>query len=275
MGSDSSKKRILHPHRPRSARPVVRIDWITRLIRIAMGVAFLGIFYYFFIHPYVHRWRYVPGQDGYGVYIPSGYSVYGIDISRYQKDIDWAQVVDNQNSGYPIRFVFIKATEGREFRDVKFNENFRNSRRYGFIRGAYHFYIPSVSPEEQAQNFIATVPLQAGDLPPVLDVEKSGGKDGAELRRDVKRWLQIVEQHYGVKPIIYASWKFKEHYLKDDVLDSYPFWIAHYYVDSVRYKGKWDFWQYTDLATIPGIRSHVDMNIFHGTLEELTNLTLK
>lgn len=250
-------------------------DWAIRLIRLMVIVIFLSVFYYFFVRPYAYRWRYVPGQDGYGVYMPDGYSVYGIDISRYQKDIDWGQLIDNQEKSYPIKFIFIKATEGQTFRDILFEDNFENARRYGFIRGAYHFYIPSVTPEEQARNFIQAVTLLPGDLPPVLDVEKRGFKNKEELKQDVKTWLRIIEKHYGVKPIIYASWKFKEANLNDEELNSYPFWIAHYYVDSVKYRGKWHFWQHTDIATIPGIKSHVDLNIFHGSINELTEMTLK
>ena len=260
----------------RSLRPSrVRADWRERLFRLSLSLLFLGLFYYFFIRPYAYRWRYVPGQEGYGVYVPSGYAVYGIDISRYQKDIDWPQLVDHQESKYPIKFIFVKATEGRDFRDVRFRDNFRQARQYGFIRGAYHFFLPSVSPEEQARNFIRTVPLVSGDLPPVLDVERRGDLTSGEFKSAVKRWLSIVENYYGVKPIVYASWRFKEAHLSDAQLDRYPFWIAHYYVDSVRYRGPWHFWQYTDIATIPGIKGHVDMNIFNGTLEQLTALTLR
>jgi lysozyme len=84
-----------------------------------------------------------------------------------------------------------------------------------------------------------------------------------------------VESHYGVKPIIYASYKFKEKYLNDSIFNTYPYWIAHYYVDSVRYEGKWQFWQHSDVGTVPGIDNDVDLNVFNGTLEDLRALTLK
>lgn len=273
MNNVSSRRRTASTHKrtKKSSHP----DWVAGLMRFLTTVVFLGVFYYFFVHPYTHRWRYVPGQDGYGVYMPDGYSVYGIDVSRYQKEIDWNQLLEYQDKEYPIRFVFVKATEGQTFRDVKFEDNFRNARRHGLIRGAYHFYTPSVLPGEQARNFIQCVNLLPGDLPPVLDVEQRGDKTKDELKQDVKSWLRIVGEHYGVKPILYASWKFKETYLRDEELDAYPFWIAHYYVDSVRYTGKWHFWQHTDIATIPGIKTPVDLNIFHGTVEELTRMTLR
>lgn len=84
--------------------------------------------------------------------------------------------------------------------------------------------------------FINSVKLDSGDLPPVLDIEKRG-KDENQLRRDLKLWLDKIEQHYKVKPILYTSYKFKTRYLNDSVFNSYPYWIAHYYVDSVEYRG--------------------------------------
>ena len=87
--------------------------------------------------------------------------------------------------------------------------------------------------------------------------------------------LDRVEAHYGVKPILYTSYKFKKRYLNDSIFDSYPYWIAHYYVDSVKYEGKWHFWQHTDVGNVPGIEEEVDLNVFNGTLEELLGMTLR
>ena len=146
--------------------------------------------------------------------------------------------------------------------------------RHGLIRGAYHFFIPQTDPVKQADFFIRTVRLTKGDLPPVLDVETTGRKSVSELQKSVKTWLDRVEAHYGVKPILYASYKFKERYLNDSIFNTYPYWIAHYYVDSVRYTGPWHFWQHTDVGQVPGIEEDVDLNVFNGTLEELVGMTL-
>lgn len=97
------------------------------------------------------------------------------------------------------------------------------------------------------------------------------------LREFDPKYINIttVEAHYGVKPILYTSYKFKKRYLSDSIFNAYPYWIAHYYVDSVRYEGKWHFWQHTDVGTVPGIEEEVDLNVFNGTMEELLELTLK
>ena len=135
-------------------------------------------------------------------------------------------------------------------------------------------YNPKTDPNKQADFFINSVKLEPGDLPPVLDIEKKS-KDIGKLQADLKLWLRRIENHYGVKPIIYASYKFKTKYLNDSVFNSYPYWIAHYYVDSVQYKGDWKFWQHTDVGTLPGIEEQVDLNIFNGGLEGLDALRIK
>lgn len=210
----------------------------------------------------------------YGVCMPSGFHVHGIDVSHYQGNIDWKMLTQTRQGKFPIHFVFMKASEGGDYGDKAFSSNFDSAKTHGFIRGAYHFYNPKTDPVRQADFFINSVKLDSGDLPPVLDIEKRG-KDENQLRRDLKLWLDKIEQHYKVKPILYTSYKFKTRYLNDSVFNSYPYWIAHYYVDSVEYRGEWKFWQHTDVGTLPGIREKVDLNIFNGSLEELQLMTIK
>ena len=106
-------------------------------------------------------------------------------------------------------------------------------------------------------------------------MEVTGKKTTKELQQSIKRWLDRVEAHYGVKPILYTSYKFKTRYLNDSIFDTYPYWIAHYYVDSVKYEGKWHFWQHTDVGSVPGIGEDVDLNVFNGSLDELKKMTLQ
>lgn len=228
-----------------------------------------------FIRPYAYRWKPCYGQKGYGVCMPCNYEVHGIDISHYQGKIDWELLTHNREAQFPIHFIFLKATEGGDHGDDTFTQNFGQARKYGFIRGAYHYFIPKTDARKQADFFIRTVQLAKGDLPPVLDVETTGKQSPQELKTAVKTWLDRVEAHYGVKPILYTSYKFKKRYLSDSIFNAYPYWIAHYYVDSVRYEGKWHFWQHTDVGTVPGIEEEVDLNVFNGTMEELLELTLK
>lgn len=117
--------------------------------------------------------------------------------------------------------------------------------------------------------------MEEGDLPPVLDIEHMPqGKSVEDFQMDVLTWLHIVEDKYHVKPIIYTYYKFKERYLSTSVFDGYPYWIAHYYVDKVEYKGKWKFWQHTDAGQLPGIKGNVDLNIYNGSYYDLMQLTI-
>lgn len=249
--------------------------WLRAMISVGIIAVFSAGFYWFFIRPYAYRWKPCCGRKEYGVCMPCNYNVHGIDISHHQDNIDWVQLVSNRTTQFPIHFVFMKATEGGDHSDHTFSYNFDQARRYGFIRGAYHFFSPKTDPNKQADFFIRTVQLTSGDLPPVLDVETIGETSPRDLQTAVKVWLDRVEAHYGVKPILYTSYKFKNRYLSDSIFNTYPYWIAHYYVDSVEYKGAWRFWQHTDVGNVPGIKKEVDLNVFNGTLEELSGMTLQ
>ena len=247
--------------------------WARYLLGILVVVVFVSGFYWFFIRPYAYRWKPCYGLKGYGVCMPAGYRVHGIDISHYQGEINWKMLARTRQGQFPVHFVFMKATEGGDYPDDRFVANFDSARAHGFVRGAYHFYNPKTDANKQADFFISSVKLEPGDLPPVLDIEKKG-KDIKKLQADLKVWLRRVEAHYGVKPIIYASYKFKTRYLNDSVFNTYPYWIAHYYVDSVRYEGDWKFWQHTDVGTLPGIEEKVDLNVFNGGKSELDALRI-
>ena len=275
------KKKTIKPKKDRAGKKKKKIakkweipTWLYYVLMGVIVVLFSAVFYYFFIRPYAYRWKPCYGMKAYGICMPYGYQVHGIDISHYQGKIDWKMLTQTRQGQFPIHFVFMKSTEGGDFSDKNFVTNFDSAKAYGFIRGAYHFYNPKTDPIKQADFFINSVKLEAGDLPPVLDIEKKG-RDMKILQKDLKVWLRKVENHYGVKPIIYASYKFKTRYLNDSVFNSYPYWIAHYYVDSVKYEGDWKFWQHTDVGTLPGISEQVDLNIFNGSLSDLDSLLIK
>lgn len=232
---------------------------------------YIWLFYYFFVSPTGFRWRALYGEANY----PDGYEIHGVDISHYQGDIDWDDLRNAMIEGCPIRFIMIKATEGSSRVDEKFNDNFYMAREYGYIRGAYHFWSNKSTAREQAYFFLDKVRLEDGDLPPVLDVEhKPKDQSVEDFQRDILTWLHVVEDKYHVKPIIYTYYKFKEKYLNAPVFDDYPYWIAHYYVDKVEYKGEWKFWQHTDVGRLPGIKGYVDFNIYNGSYYDLKKLTI-
>lgn len=237
----------------------------------AVIVLYVFLFYHFFVGPTGFRWRALYGDAEY----PEGYEIHGIDISHYQGKIDWEQLKNAMIKGCPVRFVIIKSTEGSSRLDENFRENFNQARDFGFIRGVYHFWSNKSTAREQAYYFLDQVHLTDGDLPPVLDIEhKPADKSVEDFQREVLTWLHIVEDKYHVKPIIYTYYKFKEQYLSAPVFEDYPYWIAHYYVDKVQYKGKWKFWQHTDVGKLPGIKGYVDFNIYNGSYYELKQLCI-
>ena len=233
---------------------------------------YVYFFYYFFVSPFGFRFRALYGDISY----PEGYEIHGIDISHHQGEINWQQLKDEGViDKFPVRFIMIKATEGATKVDENFIDNFYQAREYGFTRGAYHFYSVHSPAKEQAEFFIQNVKLENGDLPPVLDVEdKPKGQSDEDFRKSVLQWLHIVEQHYGIKPIIYTYYKFKMKYLDDAAFDPYPYWIAHYYVEEVEYKGAWKFWQHTDVGRLPGIKGYVDFDIYNGSYYDLRKMTI-
>ncbi|MGN0068411.1 MAG: glycoside hydrolase family 25 protein [Prevotella sp.] len=238
---------------------------------VGIVIVYVWAFYFFFVSPTGFRWRALFGDANY----PDGYEIHGIDISHYQGEIDWEELRHGMIEGCPLRFIMIKATEGSSRLDENFNDNFYQAREYGYIRGAYHFWSNKSSAREQAYFFLKQVHLEEGDLPPVLDVEhKPKNQSVEDFQRDVLTWLHIVEDRYHVKPIIYTYYKFKENYLSAPVFDDYPYWIAHYYVKKVEYKGPWKFWQHTDAGKLPGIKGYVDFNIYNGSFYDMKKLTI-
>ena len=107
--------------------------WGLLVIVVAVYIFF---FYKTFIGPYSFRWKAIYGDTNY----PEG-TVRGIDISHYQQDIDWERVRNASIQGSPVRFVFIKATEGTDKFDPNFNLNFYQARAicdYRRLKGPLH-----------------------------------------------------------------------------------------------------------------------------------------
>ena len=204
----------------------------------------------------------------------TGYSVYGIDVSHYQGDINWDRLAAADIDGHEVKFVVAKATEGADHSDSRFEEYFTQAKKNGFVRGAYHFFTPGTVPYFQIQNYIRVVgSLEDGDLPPILDIEKIDGISKEQLQEDALKWLVEIEKHYNVRPIIYTSVKFKKKYLNRSEFDEYPLWIANY-ADSLSYDGEWEFWQYSETGKVDGIGCYVDLDVYHTTLESFESLLI-
>lgn len=198
----------------------------------------------------------------------------GLDVSEFQGEIDWT-LVGTVEENHPLEFVFIRATAGNDRVDGRFEENWLGAKKRKMIRGAYHYYRPNENSLEQAKLFIKTVHLHKGDLPPVLDIEKlPKGQSLDSLKIGLRRWLNAVEAHYKVKPIIYTGEKYYDDFLKEDFSD-YLFWIANYNFYREKIGEDWLFWQFTEKASVTGIKGNVDVNIYNGDIEQLRFITVE
>jgi lysozyme len=198
----------------------------------------------------------------------SDYEVEGIDISRYQGKLNWTKVTEEG-----IDFAYVKATEGLEKQDTMFRRNWSEMQRVNIKRGAYHFFRPTLSPWTQAQNFISTVDLETGDLPPVLDVEVVDGVSKAVLVSRMKSWLNIIELRYNTRPIIYTNLKFYYNYIVGN-FDDYPLWIAKYgdIKPNIVNANQFKFWQYGNKGKLSGVNGFIDLNVFIGSKTDLEAL---
>lgn len=200
--------------------------------------------------------------------------VIGIDVSEFQGKVDWEEV-EILDEKYPVQFVFIRATAGNDRVDRQFKKNWEGAKENKIMRGAYHYYRPNENSIEQADLFIKTVKLQKGDLPPVLDIEKLPKNQSLDsLKKGLKRWLVKVEKHYQVRPIIYSGERYYSDFLKEEFGD-YLFWIANYNFYREKIEDDWLFWQFTEKASLPGIKHRVDVNIYNGDIEQLQFITVE
>lgn len=201
---------------------------------------------------------------------PYSYPIHGIDVARYQSDIDWPRV---KSAG--INFAFIKATEGGDYLDPMFQEHWNGARRAGVRHGAYHFYYFCRPAHEQATWFIQNVPRSSSDLPHVLDMEWNHQSrtcrlrpDAATIQAEAKIFLDMLEAHYGRRPVVYTTVDFFRE-TGIDKLRNTEFWLRSVagHPRTVYPGAFWTFWQYTGTGIVPGISGPVDLNVFRSSPE--------
>lgn len=199
---------------------------------------------------------------------PWHYAVHGTDVSKYQRSVDWPAA---RASG--ISFAFIKATEGGDRIDSYFDEHWRRTKAAGIPRAAYHFYYFCRPAAEQARWFIQNVPNDPSAMPPVLDMEWNPDSPTCKLRppaetvrSEMTVFLNMIERHYGKKPIIYTSIDFFD----DNDLSTfrgYAYWLRSVAGHPNQRYGShpFTFWQYTGTGVVPGITGDADINVFNGS----------
>ncbi len=196
----------------------------------------------------------------------------GIDVSRWDNDIDWKQVAA---SG--VEFAFLKATgskrDGTTIVDPKFEQNRENATANGVKLGYYHFFRPDASMQAQIELFAKTVGKTDNRLPVVMDVEEDETKpmwktapDGHEYT-SAERVKIINEFCDGVKKMLgpdtrialYMNPRFARENLGTDnsSLKKYELWLANWKVPEMNVPAPWkkaQFWQYAgDTGKVAGI----------------------
>jgi lysozyme len=185
---------------------------------------------------------------------------YGIDVSSHQKKIQWGKV--KSWNGHPIKFVYCRATMGTSTRDKSYQENFYAAKRNGLLVGSYHLFTTRSSPETQFRNFIKVAKKEDQDLIPAIDLELYGKWSSKEYHKNLKLFLDLVENHYGKKPLLYSVQGFYNSKLKNRYRP-YHLWIARYntkpphLLDGAR----WEIWQKSEKGKVEGISTYVDIDV--------------
>lgn len=199
------------------------------------------------------------------------YPIQGIDVSHHQKQINWEKL-DKER----VRFAFIKATEGANHKDSLFASNWQQAKLCNIIVGGYHFFSFCKTGEEQAHNFIESVPNDSMSLPPAIDLE-FGGNCKEENRKEnllneVFEYIQIVEEHYQKKVIIYSTNEFYKQYLTEQFPNN-PIWIRDIISKpELPDNREWVFWQFANRGRLNGIDTEVDLNVFCGDYDTFLQL---
>lgn len=182
--------------------------------------------------------------------------ILGMDASHYQGTISWKAVKNSSQ----IKFVYLKATEGRTYTDAGFKQNWKGAAAADLKVGAYHFFSASSTGTEQANHFIANVPKEKGMLPPAIDIEANITQE-SDFKQQVADYVKIVQAHYGQKPVFYVPPRIFN--LLYDQYSDYPFWVIN--IKTKPNVAGWTFWQYTYSGTVAGVNGKVDFDKYQGS----------
>lgn len=213
-------------------------------------------------HPGVDRARAMPIQ--------------GLDVARYQGVIDFTVARDGGT-----HFIYMKGTEGKDYVDPAFYDNWQRAKAAGVAHGVYHFMTWCSLASQQAAWFVKMMPNDRDALPPVLDLEWNNHSsctnkhNRADILEKIRVMLAAMEKHTGKVPIIYTDMTFHRDILEGEHFDN-PFWLRSVAAEPhTKYRGRnWLFWQWTQTGTMQGVRGEVDRNVFYGTPEDWVQFLL-
>jgi|SRR5690625_369705 len=192
-------------------------------------------------------------------------TIWGIDISHHQKNINWDELVKHNKPD----FIFLKCSEGVTHQDTKYKIYKKEAEQHDILMGAYHFFSYETPGKKQAENFIKHANLKKGDMIPVLDLEYVAGRNSYKNKlNEIKAFCKTIKSEYGVNPIIYCECDYKQKVL-DSYFDDFIFWISSMTREP---NCNYTIWQYTDRGSVKGI-GKIDNNILNST-KEISDLIL-
>lgn len=187
--------------------------------------------------------------------------IHGIDMSHYQGEVFWDVIGNNTK----IAYVYLKATEGGDNIDEKYEYNIQLAHRHGVKVGSYHFFRPKTDLSKQLANFVTQCRPSEQDLIPMIDIETKSGLSTDEFCDSLFKFLNMVEKVYKQKPLIYTGTNFYNKYLSGKLMD-YKLMIAQYTAREPEIFDGHDItlWQYTGKGHIEGVNGYIDKSRFMG-----------
>jgi len=193
----------------------------------------------------------------------------GVDLSKWQGAVDFGKL-----KAAGVVYAFVKVGQGATGADPAYARNIAGARAAGLYVGSYHFYATDHDAQSQFANLSAHLDLKPGDLPPVVDIEVLANNSLPGLAAQLREFLDLIENRYRVKPILYSGLSFAAAQLQG--FGDYPLWLAEYTsAPAPRMPGgwtTWTFWQYSQSGRIDGVNGAVDLDRFNGDLQALRAL---
>lgn len=232
-----------------------------------------------FIIATVLRFIYLSKRGDFDSFIETGYSyqysVRGIDVSHHNEYVNWHMLNEDN-----ISFVYMKSTEGTDHIDREYKNNYYLAKEVGLKVGTYHFYTFGKDGREQAQHFINNSNIYSGDIIPAIDVEHSYINRATTTKNSYNNMIaelrsmeEVLNEHYGVRPIIYTNKECYKLYIKDNFPNN-PLWICDLHNVPNDDHSHWDIWQFSHTGTLKGVVGNVDLNFYRGTFEEFKSLLI-
>lgn len=190
------------------------------------------------------------------------YPVSGIDISAHNGNVNFLRAADDG-----VEFVWIKASEGANFKDKNFAINHSKAGLAGLKRGAYHFFRFDKDGVEQAINLLDAVGDRSLEMGVAIDVETSGnpeGFDDEEVNEKIAAMVDYLNLR-GIAPTLYCNKTDYYRYLADS-FPGHSLWICSF--SSIPISTDWSFWQFNHRGSVKGIKGNVDLNVFGGSRED-------